>query len=71
MINWFKKKKVAPIYVTPGDSICLTYNDANGRTEKVTYQVDKFATYNTMAVGELNDELGFSEGLVAVIGHEK
>ncbi len=70
MVNWFARRKVAPIHVLPGDSIRLTYNSPD-RTEHVETKFEKAGSYDTMAIGEIENELGFANGLVAVIGNTK
>lgn len=71
MVNWFNKKKVAPMHVMQGDTIVLTYTDRdNRRSESVSHTIDKSATYDTLAVGEVEDEFGFAEALIGVIGKE-
>jgi hypothetical protein len=70
MVSWFGRRKISPIHVMPGDSIRLRYVGKNGRVESITEPLTKAATYDTMAVGEIENELGFADGLVAVIGNE-
>lgn len=71
MFNLFTKKKVKPMHVMPGDTIQMRYRGLDGREETVEHNIEKTASYDTLAVGEIKDELGFSEGLVGIVGNEK
>jgi hypothetical protein len=71
MINWFTKKKVKPIHVCPRDTITLTYTNPQGRSERIVHEIGKTASYDTMAVGEIENELGMKDGIVGVIGNEE
>jgi hypothetical protein len=70
MFSWFEKKRVAPMNVVGGDTVRVTITGRDGRGETVNHTIDKVATYNTIAVGEIENELGFKDGLVGVIGNE-
>lgn len=70
MIDWLVKKKVRPMRVTPEDTILLRYYDGKGRSEVISHPVGVTASYDTIAIGRIENELGLEEGLVAVIGRE-
>lgn len=68
MINWFKREKVSPMHVVAGDTIAVHYYGADGRHETISHPIVEASTYDTLAIGKIENELGFEEGLVGVIG---
>lgn len=68
MIRWLTRKTVAPMHVTPGDTIQVMYWDATGREETIAHAITETDTYDTLAIGEIENELGFEKGLVGVVG---
>ena len=71
MIEWLMRKKTAPIHVLPGDMVELRYVDGDGRAEFINCKIVDPATYDTFAIGRIENELGFAEGLVAVVGNSE
>lgn len=69
MVRWLARNKVRPISVVAGDTITAVYN-GGGRHEEVTTNIDKAMTVDVIAVGEIEDELGFKHGVVGVFGKE-
>jgi hypothetical protein len=70
MITWFKRKKVAPMNVAPGDLIRLHYHDGKGRHEIIEHPITETSMYDTLAIGKIENELGFEEALVGAVGRE-
>lgn len=70
MFKFFTKKKVEPVHLSPGDTVALTYVGRDGTKHKVDYAITEHATFDTMAVGEIENELGFVSGIVGIIGNE-
>lgn len=70
MINWLKREKVKPIYVMAGDSIVAEYDGRDGRHERITVEATKTQRVDHLAIGEFENELGFSNGIVGVFGNE-
>lgn len=68
MIRWLTRKTVAPMHVMPGDTIQVTYRDAKGRKETTAHAITETGTYDTLAIAEVENELGFEKGLVGVVG---
>lgn len=58
------------IELGPGDTIRLTYYGDNNRVERIEHTVTETKTYNQMAIVEFTNELGFDEGIAAVIGRK-
>lgn len=70
MIRWLARKKVRPVNVMPGDMVMVLYRGEDGRRETVTVNVDRIGSHDTLAIGEIEDEIGFSAGVVGVVGRE-
>ena len=70
------KKKVAPMHVVPGDTIRVHYKHHDEKTGKLVREetldhlIDKTDVYDTLAILEFEDELGFKNGYAAVVGNE-
>ena len=70
MIQWLKRKVVPTMHVMPGDSIQVHYDDGKGRCETIEHPIEEAGAYDTLAIGKIENELGFEEGLVGVVGRE-
>jgi hypothetical protein len=67
-----ERKRVQAMHVTPGDTIQVSYTDQLGvRHEAIGHSITEAASYNTLAIAKIEDELGFKDGLVGIIGNEQ
>ena len=73
-VDWFHKETIAPITVREGDTVTIEYYDyRTNRHESIMHNIDasNTGTYDVMALGRIDNELGFKSGLIGVIGRIK
>ena len=69
MVRWLARNKVRPMYVVAGDSVCASvFDPINNRREEVTTQITEARVIDEIAIGEIENELGFKHAIVGVFG---
>lgn len=77
MFEWLQKKKVAPIYMAPGDTLTIEYwapersCEVYGPTESLSTTVSTSCTVDEFAIGYFEEELGYERGYLGVFGKSK
>lgn len=59
-----KVRDIAPLYVTPGDSIILKYGDEELLRDEIT----EVMTFDRVATFDVENELGFEKGIGGAFG---
>lgn len=71
MMQWISTKQIAPLRVSPGDTLYVTYNDVDGNIHKLDgAQFEEQLTINQIAFFKVNGEYGFKAGIAAVVGEK-
>lgn len=66
-----KQEDIAKIYLLPGDTIHLSYTDADGeKTELIQDQVNETLTVDRVVIVDFENEFGFKRGLGALMGEK-
>jgi hypothetical protein len=67
MVKWLARKTVEPIHLQAGDTLAVIYS-GTPRSEQLEHTMEGCVSVDTLAIGEIQDELGFKNGLVGVFG---
>ncbi len=68
-IEILKSNKIQPIYMAPGDTITLSYTDADGATTTVLEEsIEEEISVDTASVFKFTNEFGLSAGIGGVFG---
>lgn len=69
MLKWLGKKKIAPLYVCPGDTIVLADTDRHGKkTELLRSEIGVSLTVDEVRTFTFTDEFEMEEGVGGVFG---
>lgn len=62
-----KDVDVSPIYLRPGDTFSVSYNEET----ILTHPIENDMLINRVAIYEIQDQYGFKTGLCAMVGEKK
>ena len=68
MVKWLAKNKCAETRVEVGDTVVVRHRRDGVLLNKIEVDVTEALTYNTIAIGVVEDELGFERALVGALG---